>query len=216
MEYSTNRTPFHSNWVLMWLSLAVLFVGWTGYTLSKVFVIGNHSTFKEDASLAEVVAQPSRTKPLSNSISNENAMSCLVSDRYPKSILRWCDLITRTAQKNHIDADLLAALIWVESGGNPSAVSPSGAIGLMQIMPSDGLAAGFQCVGGPCFANRPRSNQLLDPQYNLQYGGRMLAGLIKKHASLREALRAYGPMDVGYTYADKVLAIYRKYQADGR
>jgi len=36
----------------------------------------------------------------------------------------------------------------------------------------------------------------------------MLAGLIKKHGSLREGLKAYGPMDVGYAYADKVLSVY--------
>jgi hypothetical protein len=39
----------------------------------------------------------------------------------------------------------------------------------------------------------------------------MLAGLVKHAGSLREALKAYGPMDVGYYYADKVLAIYKIY-----
>jgi hypothetical protein len=40
----------------------------------------------------------------------------------------------------------------------------------------------------------------------------MLAGLITTLGSQREALKAYGPMDVGYGYADKVLAIYENYR----
>jgi len=215
MEYSTNSTPIRANWLFLGLMFFVIFVGWAGYTLSSVF-IAPQSKFVTDSFTTNKEVQTKPIDPVSDSVKNGGSFPCLVSDNYPKSILRWCDLITRSAQKNHIDADLLAALIWVESGGNPSAVSASGAVGLMQIMPSDGQAAGFQCVSGPCFANRPRTDQLLDAQYNLQYGSRMLAGLIKKYGSLREALRAYGPMDVGYDYADKVLAIYRKYQADGR
>ena len=41
---------------------------------------------------------------------------------------------------------------------------------------------------------------------------RMLSSLQSRFGSLREALKAYGPKDVGYYYADKVLAIYDRYQ----
>ncbi len=37
---------------------------------------------------------------------------------------------------HNIDADLLAAMAEVESGGNPWSVSPKGALGLMQLMPA--------------------------------------------------------------------------------
>lgn len=139
---------------------------------------------------------------------------CGLSSKFPNSILKWCDEITRMAEKYHVPPDLIASIIWIESGGNPSAYSHSGAVGLMQVMPRDGLAGQFQCANGPCFANRPTMEQLQDPLFNIQYGTRMLAGLIKRHGSLRDALRAYGPMDAGYSYADKVLAIYRKYGKD--
>jgi hypothetical protein len=37
----------------------------------------------------------------------------------------------------------------------------------------------------------------------------MLAGLLQKYGNTREALKYYGPMNVGYYYADKVLGIYQ-------
>ena len=64
------------------------------------------------------------------------------------------------------------------------------------------------CANGPCFANRPTTQQLFDPEFNLNYGAGMLSGLLQKYNDLREALRAYGPMDVGYSYADQVLSVY--------
>ena len=106
---------------------------------------------------------------------------------------------------------MIAALIWQESGGNPVAYSSSGAVGLMQVMPRDGLAANFICANGPCFASRPTIEELQDPKFNVKYGTAMLAGLLERSGSLRDALKSYGPMDVGYYYADKVLAIYQKY-----
>jgi hypothetical protein len=136
---------------------------------------------------------------------------CSVSQRFPDSIRRWCGLITQYASKHSLPPNLVAALIWQESGGNPVAYSQSGAVGLMQVMPSDGLASSFQCVGGPCFSNRPSTDQLKNPEFNVSYGTRMLAGLVGKTGSLREALKSYGPANVGYYYADKVLGIYQTY-----
>jgi hypothetical protein len=137
--------------------------------------------------------------------------NCSVSQRFPVSIRRWCGLITQYAGKHGLPPDLLAALIWQESGGNPVAYSRSGAVGLMQVMPSDGLAASFQCVNGPCFSSRPSTDELKDPEFNVSYGTRMLAGLVGKTGNLREALKSYGPANVGYYYADKVLGIYQSY-----
>ena len=137
---------------------------------------------------------------------------CSVSQKFPNRITRWCGLISRYATKRQIDPDLVAALIWQESGGNPDAYSRDGAVGLMQVMPRDGIAAGFKCPNGPCFANRPSMDQLEDPEFNLSYGTKMLAGLISRRGSLREALKSYGPAGAGYSYADKVLSLYRQYQ----
>lgn len=136
---------------------------------------------------------------------------CTVSPRFPAEITQWCALITKYATKNFLPPDLVAAVIWLESGGNPGAYSKSGAVGLMQVMPRDGIAASFMCVNGPCFTNRPSSAELYEPEFNIKYGTKMLAGLFNKHGSYRDALKAYGPMDAGYTYADKVLSIYERH-----
>ena len=99
-----------------------------------------------------------------------------------------------------------------ESGGDPLAYSASGAVGLLQVMPRDGLAEAFQCINGPCFAARPSISELQDPAYNLDFGTRLLKGLLAGAGDLREALRAYGPVGVEYAYADDVLAILEGYR----
>ncbi len=136
---------------------------------------------------------------------------CSVSDLFPGQVRRWCGLITPYAHKHGLAPDLVAALIWLESGGDEVAYSKSGAVGLMQVMPSDGLSASFMCINGPCFSDRPTTAQLQDPEFNIAYGTRMLAGLLRKNGDLREALKSYGPMNAGYSYADKVLGIFQRY-----
>ena len=138
--------------------------------------------------------------------------ACQVSTRYPGEILRWCEIITQQAGQADLPPDLIAAVMLQESGGDEAAYSASGAVGLLQVMPRDGLAAAFECLNGPCFASRPTIQELLEPAFNVEYGSRMLSGLINSLGSPREALKAYGPMDVGYAYADQVLAIYESYR----
>ena len=78
----------------------------------------------------------------------------------------------------------------------------------MQIMPRDGIASEFICGNHPCFKNRPSMSELFNPDFNIDFGTQLLASLIKTYGSIREALKAYGPMDVGFYYADIVLSIY--------
>jgi len=125
----------------------------------------------------------------------------------PEDITRWCGLIESAAAKYGVSPELVAAVMLQESGGQADVISTSGAVGLMQVMPNDGIAAGFICVNGPCFASRPTTQELLDPAFNIDYGVRMLAGLIEKYGNERDALKAYGPYNVEYYYADKVLTI---------
>lgn len=155
--------------------------------------------------------QQNREDLESNTKDQANDSECKVSEKYPQKVRQWCDIITKHSIRNKLDPDLIAALIWQESGGNPAAYSKSGAVGLMQIMPRDGIAATFMCPNGPCFTNRPTIEELQKPNFNLRYGTNFLAGLVNKYGNKREALKYYGPMNVGYYYADKVLEIYNSY-----
>jgi len=149
---------------------------------------------------------------VSSGIVIEDPSACTVSEKYPANIIKWCPLITNFAQKTELPPDLIAAVILQESAGNHLAYSNSGAVGLMQVMPRDGLAKSFTCSGGPCFRNRPSTNELQDPAFNIQFGTRMLKNLKAKLGTYRDALKAYGPMDVGYDYADRVMQIYQRYR----
>ena len=136
---------------------------------------------------------------------------CSLSARYPAEIRQWCSLIESAAANTGLPANLIAAVMLQESGGDPLIYSSSGAVGLMQVMPRDGLAEDFMCINGPCFSSRPTIKELQDPEFNVNYGSQMLADLYAAHGTLREALFRYGPMNVGYTYADIVLRILENY-----
>jgi hypothetical protein len=137
---------------------------------------------------------------------------CKSNTHIPESVRLWCEPIVENATQHQLDPILVAALIEVESGGTADAVSLSGAVGLMQIMPRDGLASQFECINGPCFANRPSMQELYDPVYNIHYGSNYLRGLINRYdGDTREALNAYGPEEMDYRYADLVLSVYQSY-----
>lgn len=137
---------------------------------------------------------------------------CTLNRSFPKNVLRWCKLIEGYADRSDLPPDLIAALIWQESGGNPYAFSSNGAVGLMQVMPRDGIAASFQCKKGACFEDRPSSAELQDPEFNIRFGTQMLKELINDYeGNLREALKSYGPMGVGYSYADTVLSLFNRF-----
>lgn len=154
-------------------------------------------------------AAPAAAQVDASKVSASLLSECSLSPSYPDSILQWCGLIDQYARENNVDPNLVSAVMLQESAGRPDAYSRSGAVGLMQVMPQDGKAAAFICKNGPCFSNRPSMSDLFDPEYNVAYGVRMLASLIREKGNLREALRAYGPVDVGYSYADLVLDIMR-------
>jgi soluble lytic murein transglycosylase-like protein len=183
-----------------------ILVGWLG-TIAAV----NRPVSSQTSSNTSIFNQPGAelTQHSTTKGQSEVTTACSLNKKYPTPILQWCSLIDTSAVENGLPADLVAAVMLEESGGDPRAYSISGAVGLMQVMPRDGLAASFLCAAGPCFANRPTMDQLFDPGFNIAYGTRMLAGLVEKYGGIRDGLLHYGPMDVGYDYADIVLAIWK-------
>jgi hypothetical protein len=74
-------------------------------------------------------------------------------------------------------AELVLRIIEAESGGDPRAVSPKGAQGLMQLMPETARALGVQ--------------DPFDPVQNIEGGVRYLSHLLQRFGDLRLALAAY-------------------------
>lgn len=157
-------------------------------------------------------AASAATEVFQNSEIEETQAPCTQEEWYPEGIAAWCRIIEENAFEFGVDPLLIAAVMKVESGGQPEVVSHSGAVGLMQVMPSDGIAAGFQCINGPCFTGRPTTTELMEPAFNVMYGTRLLSGLIERTGNIRDALKSYGPADVGYWYADLVLQLYETHR----
>jgi hypothetical protein len=59
------------------------------------------------------------------------------------------DVISESARQNTIRPDLVRAVVQVESGFNPWARSPKGALGLMQLMPATALQFGVKNAFNP-------------------------------------------------------------------
>ena len=158
---------------------------------------------------ASAATEAPKTEDENNGTKNDiTREGCQLEGQYPAGIEKWCDIIEENAQAYGMDPLLIAAVMKVESGGQPEVISGSGAVGLMQVMPRDGIAAGFQCINGPCFASRPTISELKEPGFNVLFGTRMLDGLIERHGNTRDALKDYGPADVDYWYAEAVLELY--------
>ena len=88
------------------------------------------------------------------------------------------DLIVEHARLNGVRPSLVRAVVQVESGFNPSAVSPKGALGLMQLMPA--TARQFH-VGNP-----------FNPAENVRAGVAYLKELLVRYNDKEElALAAY-------------------------
>jgi len=184
-------------------SMAVIFMTRLLYTPSVVVMA---QSSEETPPEAEVIGEVTAAEI------EEEASECAIPSSYPDNILQWCHPIMQYSAYYGLDPKLIAAVMLQESGGNPDAYSKSGAVGLMQVMPKDGMAAEFMCANGPCFSARPSMEELFDANFNIDFGVMMLSGLISKFGDVREALRAYGPMDSGYHYADLVLTIFENYQ----
>ena len=116
-------------------------------------------------------------------------------ERYP---LRYQAIVTGHARNYHLDPALLAAVIYAESKFHANAKSSSGAIGLMQLLPStaDGIALH---TGGTNF----HRSDLYNPEINVRYGAWYLRHLLDKYDDEQAALAAY---NAGQNNVDRWLA----------
>ncbi|MBW1781973.1 MAG: lytic transglycosylase domain-containing protein [Deltaproteobacteria bacterium] len=97
----------------------------------------------------------------------------------------YLPIIRNVARKTRIDESLIMAVIKVESDFEPKAISPKGAMGLMQLAPSTAKSLG---VSDP-----------FDPNENIHGGAEYLSYCINTFQDMELALAAYnaGPHLVG-------------------
>lgn len=88
-------------------------------------------------------------------------------------------LVERTAKRYGVEIDLVDALVIAESGYDPHAVSPVGAVGLMQVMPETAADYGVNSI-----------DALFDPQTNVRTGVRHLKRLLGQFG-VGKAVMAY-------------------------
>lgn len=107
--------------------------------------------------------------------------------------------IVEEARTHAMDPGLILAVIQVESGCRHRAVSPVGARGLMQVMPSTGAA-----IAKKLSLEWKGEDSLFDPRFNIKLGVAYLAELEQRYGDIRKALVAY---NWGPTRVDRMLRL---------
>jgi hypothetical protein len=152
--------------------------------------------------LGELLRPPARGYELFRSAHGQHDSRRLLAT------MPYGSLIADAAARYRLDGLLLAAVVEAESGFDPHAVSPRGALGLMQIMPATAAQYGVA--------------QPAEPRANVRAGARYLRDLLHRFDhDLELALAAYnaGPGNVvryggvppfreTTRYVDRVLRIY--------
>ncbi|MDF3832783.1 transglycosylase SLT domain-containing protein [Cupriavidus basilensis] len=134
-------------------------------------------------------------------------------------------MIRQIAHAQNVDPALVKAVMAVESGFNAGAVSPKGAIGLMQVIPDTGARFGVSAD-----AKRTVGQKLADPRTNISAGVRYLRWLMELFPNnLELVLAAYNagegavqrynnkipPFPETQQYVSTVLQFYRFYRPGG-
>lgn len=157
---------------------------------------------------------PSSRPQMSYGPGGEAALPAPAADLRKLHGRRYASLIREVAREEQVDAALLHAVVTVESGYNARAVSPKGAVGLMQLMPDT--------------ARRYAVSDIWDPVQNLRGGARYLRDLLTMfNDNLSLALAAYNagekaviraghripPFAETRNYVPRVLGYYTRYRS---
>lgn len=95
------------------------------------------------------------------------------------AVLQWLPQIESASAATGVPAEYIAAVIRVESGGDPNAVSSAGAIGLMQVMPAEFQGQGIS------------EDLWYDPATNIMAGSTEIGKFLSSTGSIEQALASY-------------------------
>lgn len=121
--------------------------------------------------------QESRRRPAASSFVASVPSESTVPAAPKPGLGAFRQAMAEAARRQGVDVKLLEAVVETESGGDPSAVSSKGAMGLMQLMPGTARALGVE---------RP-----WEPVQNLEGGARYLREQLQAFGGIEQALAAY-------------------------
>ena len=156
-------------------------------------------------------AASSKAHPVQQVQETQAVQSAAPSKKVNRSELAHPDLaqmIHTAAQKYPVDPKLVSAVAEVESGGRQDAVSPAGAVGVMQLMPE--TAAGLGVDPYTAEGNVEGGAKYLGELMNT-FGGDVKKAVAAYNAG-PNAVKAYGgvpPYAETQDYVNRVLDIYR-------
>ncbi len=164
MQLNQQTTTWHRS------ALVVSIVVFLALTLTSSPSISSIPTLKD----LEAPTTPPTITPESSPAPSQGSQAqsdYLVTLPYGQTILE-------VSGRTQVDGLLIAAVVEMESGFASNAVSPRGAVGLMQVRPRG--------------AGSPSRQDLTDPETNLEIGSRYLASLLNRYdGDLERALAAY-------------------------
>lgn len=198
-----------------WLAAALMLMGLLGLYAAPVHAdiwgyvdekgIPHFSSFQVDERYEiflreQSEPEPYRVQPFNNPVASAPATAPAPADSevaLPPRMLVYFErspsyksvqhLLREASTKHGIDYALLQALIATESGFDSQAVSPKGAVGLMQLIPPTAERYGVKAG-----KNASIEKKLTDPVINIRAGASYLSDLIKMFPGQIElALAAY-------------------------
>jgi len=143
------------------------------------------------------------------------AVEDMQSNLSPDEEVHLTHQVYHYSEQHGLDPLLVLSVIRVESDFMPGAVSPMGALGIMQVMP-----ATARFITERRGWSWPGESRLFEPSFNIRLATSYLSDLLAKFGSVEEALIAYncgegtmrGLTSVGLplprSYARRVLSVY--------
>lgn len=127
----------------------------------------------------EIVALQQRLRIL-------EAVEAMQSNLTPDEEVHLTHQVLHYSEEHGVDPLLILAVIRAESRFSADAVSPMGAMGIMQVMP-----ATARFITEQRGWKWPGESRLLDPSFNIRLATSYLSDLLQKFGSVEEALIAY-------------------------
>jgi beta-lactamase regulating signal transducer with metallopeptidase domain len=125
----------------------------------------------------------------------------------PPAVDRFKPALAEAARQHGVSPELLAIVVLIESGGNPAAHSPGGAIGLMQLMPATAKE-----IAAERHLDDYSEARLWEPAYNLDFGAWYLAEQLGAFGSLGD--RSVALAAVAYNGGPKLARAYVESESD--